>query len=98
MAATSRLMVLMSPEERAALDAKARAAGISAGELLRRGAAAYEIGSEAEAAELRALIDLFNETHPETLRRLDENEKAVARILAEISASRAAERREAQSA
>ena len=36
MAASARLMILMSPEERAALDAKARALGVSAGEVVRR--------------------------------------------------------------
>lgn len=92
MPATSRLMVLMSPEERRALDAKAKAAGISAGELMRRGAAAYEIGTEGEAEELRALIALFDKTHAETLRRLDENEKLVASILDEIAASGEADR------
>jgi hypothetical protein len=34
MAASARLMILMSPEERAALDAKARALGVSAGEVV----------------------------------------------------------------
>lgn len=61
----------MTPEERAAIDAKARAAGMSAGELMRRGAAAYEVGSEAEVAELRLLLDLFEETHPNALSRID---------------------------
>lgn len=97
MAATSRLMVLMSPEEREALDVKAKAAGISAGELMRRGAAAYEIGTEAEAAELRGLIDLFNEIHPETLRRLDENEKAISEILATLATARAPDDRRSKS-
>jgi hypothetical protein len=59
-------MVLMSPEERAALDAKARALGVSAGEVVRRAVQTFELGTEEEAAELRALIDAFNEIHPET--------------------------------
>jgi hypothetical protein len=36
MAASARLMVLMSREERAALDVKAHALGVSAGEVVRR--------------------------------------------------------------
>ena len=71
MSASARLLVLMTPEERAAIDAKARAAGMSAGELMRRGAAAYEIGSDAEAAELRILLDLFAESHPAAMHRID---------------------------
>ena len=68
MAASARLMVLMSPEERASLDAKARTLGVSAGEVVRRAVQAFELGTEAEATELRELIYAFNEFHPETLR------------------------------
>lgn len=82
MAASARLMVLMSPEERAALDVKARALGVSAGEVVRRAVAAFELGTEREAAELRALIDAFNELHPETLRIADECHRKVAESLA----------------
>jgi hypothetical protein len=73
-------MVLMSPQERSALDAKARALGVSAGEVVRRAVQAFELGSEAEAAELRELIDAFNELHPETLRIADESHRKVAEI------------------
>lgn len=82
MAASARLMVLMSPEERASLDAKARALGVSAGEVVRRAVQAFELGTEAEAAELRQLIDVFNELHPETLRIVDEAHRKVAENLA----------------
>jgi Arc/MetJ-type ribon-helix-helix transcriptional regulator len=82
MSASARLMVLMSPEERAALDAKARTLGVSAGEVVRRAVQAFEIGTQEEAAELRALIDLFNQLHPETLRIADECHRKVEEILA----------------
>ena len=82
MAASARLMVLMSPEERASLDAKARALGASAGEVVRRAVQAFEPGTEEEAAELRALIELFNQLHPETLRVADESHRQVSHILA----------------
>src|SRR5215471_886339 len=82
MAASARLMVLMSPEERASLDAKARTLGVSAGEVVRRAVQAFELGSEEEAAELRGLIDAFNEIHPETLRIADECHRKVAETLA----------------
>ena len=85
MAASARLMVLMSPEERAALDAKARTLGVSAGEVVRRAVQAFELGTEEEAAELRSLIDVFNQLHPETLRIADECHRKVAEALAEPS-------------
>jgi hypothetical protein len=75
-------MVLMSPEERASLDIKARTLGVSAGEVVRRAVQAFELGTEAEAAELRELIDVFNQLHPETLRIADECHRKVAETLA----------------
>ena len=81
MAASARLMVLMSPEERASLDTKARTLGVSAGEVVRRAVQAFELGTEEEAAELRALIDVFNELHPETLRIADECHRKVVETL-----------------
>jgi Arc/MetJ-type ribon-helix-helix transcriptional regulator len=85
-------MVLRSPEERASLDAKARTLGVSAGEVVRRAVQAFELGTEEEAAELRALIDAFNELHPETLRIADESRR-VSEILAGSSRRRAPVRR-----
>jgi len=93
MAASARLMILMSPEERAALDAKARALGVSAGEVVRRAVEAFELGTQEEAAELRALVDAFNELHPETLRIADECHRKVAEILAWPSGRSPATRR-----
>jgi len=75
-------MVLMSPEERASLNIKARTLGVSAGEVVRRAVQAFELGTEEEAAELRALIDVFNEIHPDTLRIADECHRKVAESLA----------------
>jgi phosphate uptake regulator len=86
MAASARLMVLMSQQERASLDAKARALGVSAGEVVRRAVQAFELGTEDEAAELRALVDAFNELHSETLRIADEAHRKVAETLARRSA------------
>jgi alpha-D-ribose 1-methylphosphonate 5-triphosphate synthase subunit PhnG len=75
----------MSPEERASLDKKARTLGVSAGEVVRRAVQAFELGTEEEAAELRALIDAFNQLHPETLRIADECHRKVAETLAGTS-------------
>ena len=82
MAASARLMVLMSPEERASLNTKARTLGVSAGEVVRRAVQAFELGTEEAAAELRDLVDVFNRIHPETLRIADECHRKVAEALA----------------
>src|SRR5215471_15042185 len=81
MAASARLMVLMSPEERASLNTKARALGVSAGEIVRRAVQAFELGTEEEAAELRALVEAFDELHPETLRIADDCHREVVKAL-----------------
>jgi hypothetical protein len=72
----------MSPEERASLDAKARALGVSAGGGSAGAVQAFELGTEAEATEFRELIDMFDQLHPETLRIADEAHRKVAENLA----------------
>jgi hypothetical protein len=98
MPASARLMILMSPAERASLDAKARALGVSAGEVVRRAVQAFELGTEAEAAELRQLIDAFNQLHPETLRIADESHRTVEENLAGSSRPGPAARRRKETA
>ena len=60
---------------------------------VRRAVQAFEIGTEEEAAELRALIDAFNELHPETLRIADECHREVITTLARSSTRGPAVRR-----
>jgi hypothetical protein len=96
MPASARLMILMSPEERASLDAKARALGVSAGEVVRRAVQAFELGTEKEAEELRTLIDLFNQLHPETLRVADQAHRDVSKILAGSSRGGPSARRKSE--
>jgi len=91
-------MVLMSPEERAMLDTKARALGLSAGEVVRRAVQAFEVGTEEEEGELRDLIDAFNELHPETLRIADECHREVAKTLAGSTKGGTAMRRRKETA
>lgn len=86
MTATARVTVLMSPEEKAALDAKAvRAGPVSAGELVRRAVAAYDETEAREAEELRALLDLFAKTHAKTIRDLDQLERKLDEVHASLS-------------
>jgi len=98
MPASARLMILMSPEERAQLDAKARTLGVSAGEVVRRAVQAFEPGTQEEAAELRALVDAFDQLHPETLRIADESHRKVAEILTRPSRRGPAGRRRREAA
>jgi hypothetical protein len=98
MAASARLMVLMSPEERASLNTKARTLGVSAGEVVRRAVEAFELGTEEEAAELRALVDVFNQIHPETLQIADECHRRVVETLAARSTRDPASRRRGKTA
>ena len=98
MAASARLMVLMSPEERASLNTKARTLGVSAGEVVRRAVQAFEPGTEEEAAELRGLIDVFNQLHPETLRIADECHRKVAETFAGPSSGDPVSRRRRKTA
>ena len=82
-AASERVVVLMSPREKKALDAKAARAGrISAGELVRRAVAAYDEAAADEAAELRDLLHVLRDVHTETLRRLDATERKLDDTLA----------------
>lgn len=83
MAASERVVVLMSPAEKRALDAKAARAGrISVGELVRRAVEAYDEGAAGEATELRDLLDVLAGVHAETLRRLDATERKLDDTLA----------------
>jgi hypothetical protein len=85
MTASARMVVLMSPQEKAALEAKARRAGkISAGELVRRAVAAYDDLALTEAEELRTVLDQFSRTHAETLQRLDATERKLDETLAAL--------------
>ena len=83
MTASARVVVLMSPAEKRALDAKATRAGrISAGELVRRAVEAYDEGAADEAKELRDLLGVLAGVHAETLRRLDATERKLDDTLA----------------
>jgi hypothetical protein len=89
MASTERVVVLMSPAEKAALDAKAASAGsISAGELIRRAVEAYDEQTQKEADELRGLLRVLAATHGETLRQLDQAERKLDDTLTDLAKSR----------
>jgi len=89
MPATARVVVLMSPAEKAALEAKAARAGqLSAGELVRRAVDAYDEDAQREAEELRVLLDLWALTHAATMRELDRVERNLDDTIAELRRER----------
>lgn len=90
MSATARVTVLMSPEEKAALEAKAMRAGpVSAGELVRRAVEAYDEDTAREAEELRALLRVWACTHETTMRELDRVERKLDDTLSQLRGERA---------
>lgn len=85
-AATQRVVVLMPPEDKARLDDKARRAGTSIGELVRRSVEAYE--PELEGAELEVLVRLLEESQARAMRSLDDAQKELAVTRAYFDAKR----------
>jgi len=87
MAATERIAVLISPEDKASFEAKAQRMGLSLGELLRRGAAAYE--PEAGMDEISALLQSLSASHTQTVKALDEADRELAETRAYFAAKSA---------
>jgi len=75
-AATERIVVLMTPAEKRAMEAKARRMGASAAQLVRRSVAAFD--EAADAAEVEALLKTLASTHAATLAALDRAERELA--------------------
>jgi hypothetical protein len=86
-AATQRVVVLMPPEDKARLEEKARRAGTSIGELVRRSVDAYE--PELEEAELEALLRLLEDSQQRAMKALDAAERELAATEAHFAAKRA---------
>jgi hypothetical protein len=87
MAATARVVVLMTPEEKAALEAKAKQAGAaSTAEFVRHAVDAFEIAKPGEAEELAAVLEQFHRVHAETLRQLDQTDRSLDAALAAFAA------------
>ncbi|MEM9011345.1 MAG: ribbon-helix-helix protein, CopG family [Pseudomonadota bacterium] len=78
---SERISVLVSPEERAAFEARAKAAGVSTGEMVRRAVDFYD--PDVDLEEVRVLAAEFVATVDRIERRLD----ATLAELAEIKAS-----------
>jgi hypothetical protein len=85
-AATQRVVVLMPPEDKARLEDKARRAGTSIGELVRRSLDAYD--PELDGAELEALLRLLEESQARAMTSLDDAEQELAITRAYFDAKR----------
>jgi hypothetical protein len=69
MAATARLVVQMTPQEKADLDRRARKAGLSISEFVRRRVTDDDLEEHRE--EIEALLDVLEKSAPKILRSLD---------------------------
>jgi uncharacterized protein (DUF1778 family) len=85
-AATERVAVLMSPEDKRAIEAKAAVLGISVGELMRRGAASYD--QDTDTVQIAAMLQALTASHVETLAALEEAERELAETRRYFAAKR----------
>lgn len=80
---TERINLLVTPEEKSLIDERARHAGLTTSELVRRAVGAYDAEAEAEMDELRALAD-------ELAQAVDRTEAKLTATLAKIEQLREA--------
>jgi hypothetical protein len=88
--ATQRLVVQIAAKDKALIERKAAKAGkMSTAEFVRRAALDYEPADQEAAAELRSLLDGFDELHADTLTQLDRTDAALDAALAHFGRERA---------
>lgn len=83
---TARTTVLMTPEEKAALEKRAASLGVSSGEYIRLAVDNYERISPEEEAELGALVKEINTAIPKMRASLDRMSKTLRKTLKENDA------------
>lgn len=97
MSATERIVVLVTPEQKAEISDRARAAKLPVGELLRRAAAAYSSDDQDEV--LAGLVEQVRKSSAQASKALDAALKEVAESQRRIAAMEAARgRRKARKA
>lgn len=85
MAATARLVVQMTPQEKRALDGRAKRAGLATAEFVRRRLSAPDdIGDHRD--EIDALLRALEASAPATLRAIDEAMASITDINAALDA------------
>ena len=83
---TARTTVLMSPEEKAAIEKRAASMGVSSGEYIRLAVDNYEMTSPEEEAELAVLVEELNKAVPKMRASLDQMSKTLRKTLKENDA------------
>lgn len=84
--ATQRLIVPITAKDKERVERKAaRAGNISTAEFVRRAVLHYEPAENDVEAELRGLLDGFNELHTKTLAQLDRTDEALDAALAHFA-------------
>jgi hypothetical protein len=83
---TARTTVLMTPEEKAALEKRAANRGVSSGEYIRLAVDNFEKVSDEDQAELAALVEEVNKAVPKMKASLDQTSKTLRKLLRENEA------------
>jgi hypothetical protein len=81
---SARVTVLMRPEEKAALEAKAAKRGVSSGEYLRLAVDNFDGVSDDEEAALAALVEEVNKAVPKMRASLDHMSKTLRQTSKEV--------------
>lgn len=74
-AATERVVILMTPQEKVRLETRARQARSSVGEFVRRSIDAYDPDDEEHRDEIEALLAVLQRSNEEALSALAEAER-----------------------
>ena len=81
---TARTTVLMTPEEKAAIERRAARLGVSSGEYIRLAVDNYERISPEQEAQLAALVEQVNEAVPRMAAMLDDMSRNLRETHSEI--------------
>ncbi len=84
-AATARVVTLMTPGEKSNLEAKARKAGLSVGEVVRRSVEAYDPEEMRQLEELAVLAREFRSSMEKASASLDHANAAIEKTRASLS-------------
>lgn len=83
---SARVTVLMKPEEKAALEAKAAKRGVSSGEYLRLAVDNFDRVSDEEEAELAALAQELTAAAPKIRASLERSTRRINQTVKEVDA------------
>jgi hypothetical protein len=94
MGATERIVVLVTPEQKAEISSRAKEAKLTVGELLRRAAAAYSMDEQDEA--LAGLVEQVRKSAAQASKALDDALRQVSASQRRIAAMEKARARTAK--